>query len=109
MELFLKTRPLCEEYFYVKLHFVMEKLMENKKGRRKGIYILPLAFFVVFSLSFLRFDRKICRSLCGKDPSVYFFRSFKKERRFLTAFFVLESGTGLIQDKIDLPHERSGL
>ena len=53
MELFLKTRPLCEEYFYVKLHFVMEKLMENNKGRRKGIYILPLAFFVVFSLSFL--------------------------------------------------------
>ena len=53
MELFLKTRPLCPECFYVKLHFVMEKLMGNKNGRHKGVYILPLVFFVVFSLSFL--------------------------------------------------------
>ena len=27
--------------------------MGNKKGRHKGVYILPLVFFVVFSLSFL--------------------------------------------------------
>ena len=53
MELFLKTRPLCPKCFYVKLHFVMKKVMEEKNRRRKGIYILPLAFFVVFSLSFL--------------------------------------------------------
>ena len=53
MELFLKTRPLCPKCFYVKLHFVMKKVMAEKNRRRKGIYILPLAFFVVFSLSFL--------------------------------------------------------
>ncbi len=53
MELFLKTIPLYPKDFYVRLHLVMKRVMEGKKGHRLGMIILPVAFVVVFSLSFL--------------------------------------------------------
>ena len=53
MELFVKTIPLCPKGFYVRIHFIMKRVMDGRKSHRIGMLVLPVAFFVVFALSFL--------------------------------------------------------